>query len=181
MFSRCQIDILAPINILFHHCWLPKVKSLGRQQPERSFDMGRTAGPCAPHTLLLPAPESDSHGMHVTTRGLTVRVSFQGYFLTSHLARRVLQVACQKVRGSPEVHHRLYMRVPYINLTLAAIVLPNSPDISPFLVPPCPVSFCLPRLSLPPRNHPLSWVDPAEWPTAPQLAKVPPCPSPIPH
>lgn len=65
------------------------------------------------------------------------------------------------------------MRVPYINLTLAAFVLSNSPDISPFLVPPCPVSFCLPRLSLPPRNHPLFSVDPAEWPTASQLATAP--------
>lgn len=89
---------------------------------------GTNRWPVRPHTHCSFKPQNtDSHGMHVTTRGLTVRVPFQGYlFMTSHSARRVpSHVACQTVRGSPEVHHRLYMRVRYINLTLAAVRPPQ--------------------------------------------------------
>lgn len=65
------------------------------------------------------------------------------------------------------------MRVRYINLPLAAFVLPNSSDISPSLVPPCPVLLCLPRLSLPPGTTIPPRSTPQNGRLLPQLATVP--------
>lgn len=79
---------------------------------------GTNRWPVRPRRLLLQAPEPKTAQqacirLHVTTRGLTVRVSFQGCFFTSHSARRVSHVACHMTAsssnslGSPsEVQHR---------------------------------------------------------------------------
>lgn len=183
---------------LFHCRWLPKVKSLGRQQPgfreEKEASTWDEPLARAPPQVAPPGPRNNCTCSqpractHVTTRGPTVSVASPGFPFPippsmSHVAlsqvssssssSSIVNQPRRLVRGSPE---RLYMRVRYINLPLAAFVLPNSPDISPSLVPPCPVLFCLPRLSLPP-GPPL----PPQ--STPQNGRLlpnwPPCPLPV--
>lgn len=60
--ARCQVGILAPIILLFHHRWLPKVKSLGRQRPV--FGRGKEASTWdeplarAPPQIAPPGPRT---------------------------------------------------------------------------------------------------------------------------
>lgn len=182
---------------LFHRRWLPKVESLGRQRPgsrggkeASTWDepLARAPPQVAPRLLWAPGTTAPAvnHGpacddSWTDLSGYHPKVShFQSHPAMSHVAlsqvsssSSIVNQPRRLIRGSTEAYERLYMRVRYINLPLAAFVLPNSPDISPSLVPPCPVLLCLPRLSLPPGPPFASSVDPAEWPTASQVATLP--------
>lgn len=86
----------------------------GFRDRERSFGMGRTAGPCAPADWLLPDPEPRRRtGLHATTRGLTVRVSFQGSLFQSSLSTS--HVACHMS------HHRQAAHAPHQRFTMGFI------------------------------------------------------------
>lgn len=138
----------------------------GFREGERSFRHGTNRWPVRPRRRLLQDPEPRQPwpaSLHVTTRGLTVRVSFQGsFFLTSHPATS--RVPC-RMPG----HQRL-TRGSWETSRAGPL---HSPDISPSLVPPCPVFALLAQTFASTRNHHASSVDPAEWPTASQLATVP--------
>lgn len=136
--------------------------------------------PSGPRTKTANRPACDDSW--TDRQGIIPRFLFS--ILTQHVACRMSHGICHMPASwssspdsSSEAHHRFvkgfYMRVRYINLPLAAVVLPNSPDISPSLVPPCPVSLCLPRLSLPPGTTIPPRSTPQNARLLPQLATVP--------
>lgn len=162
--------------------WVANDRFRGQKKKLRH---GTNRWPVRPRRWLLQDPEPRRASRPACDDSWTDRQGiiprFPFSILAQHVACCMLHVTCRHHRQAAQAPHqrfttgspRALSAGPLINLPLAAFVLPNSSDISPSLVPHCPVLFCLPRLSLPPGTTVPPQSTPQNGRLLPQLATVP--------
>lgn len=147
--------------------WVANDRSSGKRKKLSTWDEPLAR---APHRWLLPRTRQRQPACErLLGRASWSHFPFPISPSMSHVAshdRVTVKQALAALAGSPEVHQRLHMRVRYIGLPLAAVVLPNPPDISPSLFHPALFCCACPDFRFH-QDHHTSSVDPAAWPLCP--------------